>query len=579
MNLYQTLVEALTYNEEEYLRDELGGEDYNPLEHHTQLFNSHPNKLNQHRIILPLSTTTLNDKVDSQLKLHLLKHGWDIHNYQAGLVSRNTVDRDGNDKLEVRKIGKVLQQTGGDKVYHTKPRDRLIKGSDGKPLVGDDGRMKSEKVKQSLSDFYNADPVRASTKSNHDIVISRDLYDIGGMTSGRSWANDSCMKLPNDDDSGGSNHEKIEDDLKHGTLVAYATKRGDDELEDPVGRVLIKRYKSTNTSDDDEHHYIYRPENKTYGNVPNGFSEHVESLMKKHYPAKPNTGYELEDGLYSDGRRSIKPIKMGLRSGEQKGEINNFNEDGKLNDYVDANGNTIAAIVKRNGGYAHYKNGLEHTVDDNPSSRHIDSSDSVTELYRKNGELHRDGDKPAEIVTDKNGSILKKSFYFGGILHRDGNKPSVIENLSEGHTTQIHHRFGLEHNEHGFSKIEKQPSGGELYERRINGELHSPDNNTPSRKLINYKEVSSYCTGEEYHKNGDLHRDDDLPAVITHTKLYGGDEDKQEYYKNGLLHREGDKPAIIINTIKPNGQSIKIERYYKNGKLTRENGLPHTITT
>ncbi len=137
-----------------------------------------------------VKTNNLNDKVDSQIKFHLKSHGWDIHNYHAGLASRQSTDREGNDKLEVRKIGKVLQQTGGDKVYHTQLRDRLIKGSDGRPLVGDDGRYKSEQVKQSLSDFYNSDQIRDSSKSEHNIVISSDLDDIGGMTSGRDWEDD-----------------------------------------------------------------------------------------------------------------------------------------------------------------------------------------------------------------------------------------------------------------------------------------------------------------------------------------------------------------------------------------------------
>ena len=149
MNLYQTLLEELNDFQFHYLRNELGGSKYNPEKSHPEMFNSY-DKVHQNRIVLPLETSNLNDKVDTQVKIHLLKNGWNIHNYHAGLASKPTIDREGNTKLEIKKIGKVLQQTGGDKVLHTQPRDRLIKGGDGKPVIGIDGRMKSERVPQSL---------------------------------------------------------------------------------------------------------------------------------------------------------------------------------------------------------------------------------------------------------------------------------------------------------------------------------------------------------------------------------------------------------------------------------------------
>ena len=45
-------------------------------------------------------------------------------------------------------------------------------------------------------------------------------------------------------------------------------------------------------------------------------------------------------------------------------------------------------------------------------------------------------------------------------------------------------------------------------------------------------------TEKWYNEDGELHRDDDLPAVI---KTYG----TQEWYRNGKLHRDNDLPAII----------------------------------
>ena len=65
-----------------------------------------------------------------------------------------------------------------------------------------------------------------------------------------------------------------------------------------------------------------------------------------------------------------------------------------------------------------------------------------------------------------------------------------------------------------------------------------------------------------FYKNGQLHRDGDLPAVIYPT---GG----QEFYKNGQRHRDGDLPAYI----RPDGMQM----FYKNGQRHRDGDLPAVI--
>ena len=61
--------------------------------------------------------------------------------------------------------------------------------------------------------------------------------------------------------------------------------------------------------------------------------------------------------------------------------------------------------------------------------------------------------------------------------------------------------------------------------------------------------VKKYWGNTEYYKNGVLHRDGDLPAVISAR----GD---LEYYKNGRRHRDNG-PAVI----RKNG----VCSWYKNG--------------
>jgi len=99
-------------------------------------------------------------------------------------------------------------------------------------------------------------------------------------------------------------------------------------------------------------------------------------------------------------------------------------------------------------------------------------------------------------------------------------------------------------------------------------------------ELINYAET------QFWYKNGQPHRDDDLPAVI-HTSgrkewwkdgylhrdndlpaiIY--DDGRQEWYQNGVCHRDNDLPAVI----KTNGSQF----WYKNGQLHRDNDLSAAI--
>jgi hypothetical protein len=84
--------------------------------------------------------------------------------------------------------------------------------------------------------------------------------------------------------------------------------------------------------------------------------------------------------------------------------------------------------------------------------------------------------------------------------------------------------------------------------------------------------MASYRDGSHTHnfshgelawfKNGEQHRDGDLPAVI-----HG--DDNVFWYKNGLHHRDGDKPAYITST--------GVLEWYKNGKWHRDGDLPARI--
>ena len=81
-------------------------------------------------------------------------------------------------------------------------------------------------------------------------------------------------------------------------------------------------------------------------------------------------------------------------------------------------------------------------------------------------------------------------------------------------------------------------------------------------KLKLFEEYKCTYGRSIWYKNGEYHRDNDLPAMI----LENGD---QGWYKDGKLHRENDLPAIICE----NGD----QGWYKNGKKHRDNDLPAII--
>ncbi len=64
--------------------------------------------------------------------------------------------------------------------------------------------------------------------------------------------------------------------------------------------------------------------------------------------------------------------------------------------------------------------------------------------------------------------------------------------------------------------------------------------------------------------NDQIHREDDLPAVINYS------HNIHTWYKNGKIHRDGDKPANVL--------FYKNEKeWYKDGKLHRGNGKPAVV--
>ena len=122
-------------------------------------------------------------------------------------------------------------------------------------------------------------------------------------------------------------------------------------------------------------------------------------------------------------------------------------------------------------------------------------------------------------------------------MHRDGDLPAVISARGD----LEYWKNGRRHRDNGPARariIKSSTIKG--WSRRITEQYLT---------VINMEYVKEYWGITEYYKNGVLHRDGDLPAVISAR----GD---LEYWKNGRRHRDNG-PAII--------RKDGVCSWYKNG--------------
>jgi len=220
---------------------------------------------------------------------------------------------DGKFKLNNREynIGKILNELknninkiqNSDNIKKTKEKDRVSSHYIDYHL---------EMIDDVLKDF-NSRPV-INKDIDCQIVISRDPYDIAGMSTDRRWH--SCMELKNENENyderirntneGGSYRYYVKNDLIEGSLIAYLIDKNDREIDKPYARVLIKPYVNR------QGNQIYlSPEARVYKDdalidsvladkfiviVDNWVKEQQKDLKGKFY-ANPN--------LYYDGKASV----------------------------------------------------------------------------------------------------------------------------------------------------------------------------------------------------------------------------------------------------------------------------------
>ena len=166
--------------------------------------------------------------------------------------------------------------------------------------------------KKDLLDAYalNLPPKSMLTDSkgvNLSIVISRDPYDIVGMSTDRRWR--SCMRLPNDNDphdEGGQCTYHLQHDIKLGTLVAYLIEPTDKNIDKPYARIAIKPHynienKSVYLFSEDKVYSDNTLMSQTYKNFKSVVDEFLNEVQNDIEGV-----FKLPDQLYPDSETRIK---------------------------------------------------------------------------------------------------------------------------------------------------------------------------------------------------------------------------------------------------------------------------------
>ena len=147
--------------------------------------------------------------------------------------------------------------------------------------------------------FDNDPQLQNSKHTEFTMVVSCHPYDIIGMSTGRSWDEESCMRLKDfrSEYSEGVNSHYVERDVAEGTLVAYAVRTEDTNIEKPLGRCLLKPFVRADGKDD----IMYRRETTIYGNPVPGFADTLQFFLRKLNSGIPAGIYRLNSELYNDG--------------------------------------------------------------------------------------------------------------------------------------------------------------------------------------------------------------------------------------------------------------------------------------
>lgn len=188
------------------------------------------------------------------------------------------------------------------------------------------GKVLNSMGEKELMDKYAKDISKINNNSSKRfVVISKHPYDVAGMSTDRDW--DSCMNINH-----GINRNYVEKDIELGTLIGYEISSDDTNINNPMGRVLIKPYSSKDGK------ILYKLCKREYGKVSESFINKINEIF--YNLDFEEDEYHLSNELYSDlDNVTINYKKINY--------VNRFakvqNNDGKYN-FIDKNKKLISKM-------------------------------------------------------------------------------------------------------------------------------------------------------------------------------------------------------------------------------------------
>jgi len=359
---------------------------------------------------------------DIDVKEHLEKHGYQIHDYKKGTA--RITKQVGNPAMGIPMRSKEIHESIG-KVLEKTSAPAHVKNA-----------------------FANDDARQSSKSHGLKVLISTHPYATIGKTSGTKWENESCMNAET-----GSNRHYLERDQAHATHEAFLVHPDDDCVtkgeawpSNPIARVSLKRHVGEDEDTGDEHS-IYRAGGNTYGAGNSDFHRTVENWAIKNYPGKRGTTYRLHDDLYNEGtdtyhnptEEELDKIHIGhnrynytLSSADIHHAINKGFEA--------ANGGKLPAAHAINLGV-----GIQN-MDTHNVNKIINDSDNPTQVAGALAKHH--GEKFSTNNIERYRAHLAQTgqtSYVHNILVNKKLPDHIIDNLSEEDTAKVPHQRLKEH--------------------------------------------------------------------------------------------------------------------------------------
>lgn len=99
---------------------------------------------------------------------------------------------------------------------------------------------------------------------------------------------------------------------------------------------------------------------------------------------------------------------------------------------------------------------------------HLETGKKASILYHREGQLHREGDQPAETHYWEDGGIQNQAWYKNGKLHRDGGLPAEIDYWEDGTLmSQDWYQNGKPHRDHGLPAKVTYNEAGKIERQRF----------------------------------------------------------------------------------------------------------------